>query len=279
MQEINETVRKAHAGRIMVVEDDEDLRLTLSDWLSLKGYAVWTAQDGLEALELAARQGFEVVVTDLKMPRCDGLHLLSVLKAKDPLVQVIFLTGEASMNDAIEALREGRSFDFLQKPLNDFQRLETVIRRALAHRAQLPEQAESQALPTAAHLILTPQVLVAIADERVLLRAFYYIEAYFRESIGLREVAAATEYSSSYLTHRMRRKTGKTVQQWILTFKMTEAKRMVLTSAASMQQIASALGYGDPSYFHRQFRQWHGVSPQQLRLEGIAVEDGGERSR
>ena len=255
----------------MVVEDDEDLRLTLSEWLEMKGYAVWSAEDGLEAMGLAARQTFDVVVTDLKMPNCDGLQLLSILKARDPDVQVIFLTGEASMNDAIEALREGRSFDFLQKPLHDFQRLENVISRAMAQRPPTPQDRQDAA--TEPSLSLPPQVLEAIAQEPVLRKAFMFIGAHFREAIGLREVAASTEYSPSYLTHVMRVKTGKTVQQWILDYKLDEAKRMLSTTDASVQQIASSLGYSDANYFHRQFRQAEGMSPQTWRQEALRAND------
>lgn len=257
--------------RLLVVEDDEDLLFTLCDWLALKGYAVTAAQDGLEALELAAKQSFEVVVTDLKMPRCDGLHLLSVLKSRDPFVQVIFLTGEASMSDAIEALREGRSFDFLQKPLLDFQRLDAVIRRALAHRSQLPGLREERASHFGPLRALPSQLREAIVEDPSLLRVFYFIEAHFREGIGLKEVASATEYSPSYLTNLMRLKTGKTVQQWIVDFKMEEAKRLLTESDAPVQEIAGLLGYTDPSYFHRQFRQTFGKAPQSWRHAGAKL--------
>ncbi|HEY9899106.1 MAG TPA: DNA-binding response regulator [Pantanalinema sp.] len=248
------------------MEDDEDLRLTMRDWLALRGYAVSAAQDGLEALEIASQQAFDVVVTDLKMPRCDGLHLLSALKARDPIVQVIFLTGEASMGDAIEALREGRSFDFLQKPLHDFHQLDEVIERALAHRAQ--QQPRRELVAPALSPCVPPPVAEAIADEPALVMAFHFMEAHFRESIGLREVAAATGYSPSYLTNLMRLKTGKTVQQWILSHKMDEAQRLLTTSRWSAQRIATELGYTDPNYFHRQFRQAFGTSPQNWRTEG-----------
>lgn len=264
-----------HAARILVVEDDDDLRLTLRDWLSLKGYAVWAAQDGLEAMDLAEQQVFEVVVTDLKMPRCDGLHLLSVLKARDPYVQVLFLTGEATMNDAIEALREGRSFDFLQKPLHDFHRLESVITRALAHRATLLRNPEAQGEPMSSPAYL-PQVGESLADEPALQMALRYIEAHRRDSIGLREVAASTEYTPSYLTNRMRVKTGKTIQQWIRDFKMGEAKHLLTTSDVSVQQLATLLGYADASYFHRQFRQATGMSPQAWREAGSRLDGASE---
>lgn len=256
--------------RVLVVEDDEDLRLTIYDWLVLRGHAVMAAGDGLEALELIARQAFDVVLTDLKMPRCDGLHLLSAVKARDAQVQVIFLTGEASMEDAIAALREGRSFDFLQKPLHDLRRLDEVIERALAHRAQLlrvPGEAEEPATPC---LGLPEGVAEAIAGEPPLVRAFHFIEAHLREPLSLREVAAATEYTPSYLTNRMRLKTGKTVQQWILELKMNEAKHLLSSTDWSVQRIAATLGYQDPNYFHRQFRQAFAMSPQSWRQEDVS---------
>ncbi len=255
----------------MVVEDDEDLRLTLGDWLTLRGHAVLAASDGLEALETARREHFDVVVTDLKMPRCDGLHLLSALKARDPLVQVIFLTGEASLEDAIEALREGRSFDFLQKPLHDFRKLDDVIARALAHRAKLPGSSPGSDVEASLRQGWPAALAQAIAEEPALLMAFNYMESHFREPIGLREVASATEYSPSYLTHLMRIKTGKTVQQWILDFKMAEAKYLLSSSDWPVQRIATALGYSDANYFHRQFRQLFGTSPQNWRLEAASA--------
>ncbi|MNX99015.1 Nitrogen regulation protein NR(I) [compost metagenome] len=266
MEQPSDTTLKQHRAKVLVAEDEEDLRLTICDWLSMRGYAVQGAQDGLEALEIASRQTFDVVVTDLKMPRCDGLHLLTALKARDPLVQVIFLTGQASMNDAIEALRHGRSFDFLQKPLNDLRLLEQVIERALAHRAQqadLPPDSEAASLPTQA---LPP----GVSEEPALVMAFNFLEAHFREPIGLREVAAATEYSPAYLTNLMRLKTGKTTQQWILHYKMTEAQRLLSTTDWSIQRIATTLGYADANYFHRQFRQALGSSPQNWRLAGAS---------
>jgi YesN/AraC family two-component response regulator len=258
--------------RILVVEDDEDLRLTIYDWLVLRGHAVMAAGDGLEALVLIERQEFDIVLTDHKMPRCDGLHLLSAVKARDARIQVIFLTGEASMEDAISALREGRSFDFLQKPLHDYRRLDEVIARALAHRAQLdavPRVAEETALP---RLGLPESVVEAIAGEPVLTRAFHFIEAHLHEPLSLREVAAATEYTPSYLTNRMRLKTGKTVQQWILELKMSEAKHLLSSTDWSVQRIAATLGYQDANYFHRQFRQVFDMSPQTWRQDGMGAE-------
>jgi CheY-like chemotaxis protein len=110
-------------AKVLVVDDDPSLRVTLQDWLVMEGYEVQVATDGREAAEMARWEAFDVVVTDLKMPHMDGLTLLSRLEVLTPDVRVIFLSGEATMADAIAALREGRSFDFLEKPLPGLDRL------------------------------------------------------------------------------------------------------------------------------------------------------------
>lgn len=85
--------------------------------LSHAGYEPTVAESGFDAIALARQERFEVVVTDLRMPGMSGLQLLAIFKELDPTIELIFLTGQGTMQDAITALREGRAFDFLQKPL------------------------------------------------------------------------------------------------------------------------------------------------------------------
>lgn len=250
--------------RILIAEDQVDQRLMLQDWLEMRGFDVYVASDGQEALILADRHPFEVVVTDLRMPRGDGFFLLSRLKERDPRIQVIFLSGAATKTDAIEALREGRSFDFLEKPLHDLRRLERVIHRALEYRASLPPSPPRLADPAELEGLIAPH-LASLADQPRLLEALRYIASRFRETIGLADVAQHFGYTPSYLTNLMRRKTGKTVQQWVITFRLTEAQRLLAMTDWSIPRIAEEVGYQDPSYFHRQFRQLSGLPPQSWR--------------
>lgn len=127
----------SESPRILLVDDQQSLLDILQRWLVGSGYDVRVAADGMEALALGKEQRFDVLVTDLKMPGINGLQLMSLFKDLDPTIEVIFLTGQGTMQDAIEALREGRAFDFLQKPLRDLHELNLSIEKALGRRRRL----------------------------------------------------------------------------------------------------------------------------------------------
>jgi AraC-like DNA-binding protein/mannose-6-phosphate isomerase-like protein (cupin superfamily) len=93
-----------------------------------------------------------------------------------------------------------------------------------------------------------------------------FIEDNFQNSIGLQEVAKAVNLSPAYLTDTIRRETGKTVLSWIVERRMTEARRLLVETDRSVNQIAEAVGYFDPSYFIRLFRRLNGTTPQAWRL-------------
>ena len=105
--------------RILVVDDEKIKRVTLADDLATQGHQVITAGDGEEALRLLAGGRFDVVVTDLKMPKCDGIELLKQIK-QGPLakMEVIMMTAYGSIPVAVEAVKLG-AFDFLTKPFRN----------------------------------------------------------------------------------------------------------------------------------------------------------------
>ena len=105
--------------KILVVDDEKIKRITLADDLAAQGHEVATAADGQEALEKLAAGPFDVVVTDLKMPKLDGIELLKRIK-QGPLadIEVIMMTAYGSIPVAVEAVKLG-AFDFLTKPFRN----------------------------------------------------------------------------------------------------------------------------------------------------------------
>src|SRR3989440_12737637 len=114
---------------ILVVDDEKSQREILEMILSGEGYDVTTASSGEAALRIARERRFDLALTDLKMTGMDGIELLSKLLAFDSSIIVILLTAHGSIDSAKEALRRG-AFDYLEKPFEREQLLET-IRRAL----------------------------------------------------------------------------------------------------------------------------------------------------
>jgi DNA-binding NarL/FixJ family response regulator len=132
-------MRQLSGLHVLVVDDEPELLEIVSEWFACFGLAIRTAPDGLTAVKLAKAEPFDIVITDLKMPGMDGLQLLSALKEIDSTMEVIFLTGTGTMDDAIAALREGRAFDFLQKPLKNLTQLNEVVARAATRRQKALE--------------------------------------------------------------------------------------------------------------------------------------------
>jgi two-component system, NtrC family, response regulator HydG len=125
------------SARILAVDDETSTAQALAEMLALWGHKVETAGDGTDALKKAAEFRPDVVLSDLAMPETDGLWLLRALKDDLPDCPVIFLTGRATIDAAVAAIREG-AYDFIEKPV-DPARLKVCIDRALEKKETLRE--------------------------------------------------------------------------------------------------------------------------------------------
>jgi DNA-binding NtrC family response regulator len=118
--------------RILVADDEKNIREGLREALALDGYEVVTAADGQEALEEVTRGEVDLLITDLKMPRLSGEELLKSVTAQLPTMPVIILTGHGTIESAVQAMHDG-AYDFLTKPVN-LDRLSLLVKRALTSR-------------------------------------------------------------------------------------------------------------------------------------------------
>lgn len=125
---------------ILLVEDDEDCRVSLSTILAEEGYNITTAGNGRTAVKLLKEQKFSLVLTDLKIPDIDGLGVMKKAKTIDSDITVIFLTAFASVESAIEAMKSG-AYDYLSKPLN-IDEVRLVIKKALREKNLVTENRE-----------------------------------------------------------------------------------------------------------------------------------------
>jgi len=122
---------------ILVIDDKESMRTMLVNALSDEGYQVDVAEDGKKGLELAQIKGYDLAITDLKMPDVDGLQVLSGLKNLDNDMSVIIMTAYGTVESAVTAMKNG-AYDFITKPF-DPNHLNVVIERALENRRLVAE--------------------------------------------------------------------------------------------------------------------------------------------
>ena len=115
--------------RILIVEDKESLRRVLAETLEGEGYGVAEAADGEEAIQKLSGERFDLVLTDLKLPRKDGIEVLRAAKENSPSAAVVLMTGFGTIDLAVQAMKEG-AYDFLSKPV-DTNYLLVLIERAL----------------------------------------------------------------------------------------------------------------------------------------------------
>jgi DNA-binding NtrC family response regulator len=191
-------------GKVLVIDDKETM-LRLLERLLGEHHDVTTANDGAKALALLSAQHFDLILTDIRMPGADGFEVVKFVKEKHPDTEVVMMTAYASVEAAVEAIKQG-AYDYLQKPF-DPDDVVLVVARALERRslqAQAPELG-TQLPGQAAHSgpeDLPLEEASAAGDENTLLERSY------RDVVNL----AREKVSREYLTALMRRFQGNVTQ-------------------------------------------------------------------
>ncbi|MCD6460373.1 sigma-54-dependent Fis family transcriptional regulator [bacterium] len=117
-------------GRILIVDDDISTLSMIQIMLESQNYQVTVAYDGCQALEKIKTQDYDLIITDLKMPRMNGIELLKEVKANYPEVEVIITTAYMTIETAISAMKMG-AYDYLTKPIENLGRARAVIEKAV----------------------------------------------------------------------------------------------------------------------------------------------------
>jgi DNA-binding NtrC family response regulator len=126
------------AEKVLLVDDEQDFLDALSERMRLRGMEVSVAASGEEALRKVENETYDAIVLDLMLPGMDGLEALKIIKARRPQMQVILLTGRATVEMGVEAMKLG-AMDFMEKPA-DIGQLIAKIKKAQARKMILVER-------------------------------------------------------------------------------------------------------------------------------------------
>lgn len=135
--------------KVLLVDDEEEFTETLAERMRTRGMEVSTTNSGADALQLVDDEDFDVVVLDLKMPGIDGIEALKRIKRRRPDIQVVLLTGHATIEKGVEAIKEG-ALEFLEKPI-DLSSLTEAIHKAKATKMVLVENETEERIKEILH--------------------------------------------------------------------------------------------------------------------------------
>lgn len=124
-------------GRILIVDDERSIRRSLKEILEFENFEVEEAEDGKEGLQKATSSHFDIIFSDIKMPKMDGMELLEQLQKEKVESPIIMISGHGTIETAVEAIKKG-AFDFIEKPL-DLNRILVTIRNAKDKHALVEE--------------------------------------------------------------------------------------------------------------------------------------------
>ncbi len=266
----------AVAKKILVIEDDANTRNMYLDGLETEGFEMISASNGTVGIQQALAHLPDLVICDILMPDIDGFTVLRKLR-QNPLTAIIpfiFLTGRDNKDDLRLGMESGAD-DYITKPA----KVEQLL-RAIAIRLERKQALLSFCRANYGdYAILQPNETNPSGGEQSIFpvvpqfkEVFDFIEDNYQKGITLSDVAEAVGYSAAYLTNRVAKMTGKTVNSWIVKRRMVAACYLLKNTSQNIEEVATNVGYHNACHFSRQFRQHHDIPPQAWRKKHQFIE-------
>ncbi len=243
---------------VLIVEDEIYVRkgivLTV-DWAKLGCTVIGEATNGEEGLEAAKRLKPDLIVTDIKMPKMDGLTMMERLRDVGVESAVVILTAYSDFSYAQQALRLGAA-DYLLKPFHDGELervVERVLERSASKNAPLPDR-----LPA----------LEAKGGEKskyVKEAIGYVTEHYGDADLTIGMIADSLHISEGHLSHVFRRETGYTLVEYLAQYRIRMATQLLKDVRVKIYEVAQAVGFHDIAYFSGTFRKFMGQTPSEYQ--------------
>ena len=251
----------------LIVEDEslmrEYLMMNLNN-IHNQWVAAACARDGIEATALLNEQHFDLVITDIKMPRMGGLELATHISSNIPNTDIILLTGYDEFNFARTAIRIGVA-DYLLKPLRDGE-LHSILDRLASKRNNSDMNGDLTKNITLQSQAAVKSDVVAGNPNILIQRVRNYIERHYCEQISLSEVADLMDVNPTYLSSIFESEQGESYSKYVLRLRIERAALLLRTHpVGNISDIATDVGYLSAKHFISLFNKYYGMTPSEFR--------------
>jgi signal transduction histidine kinase/ligand-binding sensor domain-containing protein/DNA-binding response OmpR family regulator len=240
---------------LLIVEDNQDMRSFLGEVFS-DSMELHYAIDGVEGWDKAIEVIPDFIICDVMMPKRDGMELTRMLKNdyRTSHIPIILLTARSSDGSRLEGIECGAD-DFIPKPFN-VDILKLKVNKLIDSRNQLRERYSKTMMLEPAHIEITS------VDEKFLMKTMACVEknisnpeftvASFSDEIGISRI---------HLYRKLHALTGLSPNEFIRSFRLKRAAQLLKVSQRNISEVCYDVGYNDPAYFSKSFKDYHGMLP------------------
>lgn len=256
-------VRKKTTYHVVVADDDEEIRNFLQTELG-ETYRVTTYADGKKALEGIVDEEPDLVISDIVMPELDGFTLLKRVKnnTKTSHIPVILLTSKNEQQARIEGLEQGADA-YVDKPFN-LEELEARIAGLIGNRMRM----RGKFTGTQNQEDTVRQIELKGINEEMMQKVMKSINEHIDDNdFNVEALADAVGMSRAQLHRRMKDATGISVGEFMRNLRLQQAARLLEKGDNTIQQVAWAVGFSNPTHFSAAFKRYFGVSPMEYMVK------------
>ena len=253
-EEAREEMERKNFPLLLIVDDNEDFRIFMRYSLELQ-YRVKLAVNGKEAWEMMQEELPDLVISDVMMPQMDGNELCRLIKQdkRTAHIPVILLTARQNTEAKLEGLQTGAD-DYVTKPFNMtilVLRIRKLIELSRYHRVT-----QGMIDPAPSEIVITS------LDEKLIEKAIKYVEDNMsRTELSVEELSRELGMSRVHLYKKLLQITGKTPIEFIRVIRLKRAAQLLRESQLHVSEVAFEVGFNNPKYFSRYFKDEFGVLP------------------
>ncbi len=245
--------------KAIIIDDEKHVReglLLLAEWKRFGIDTIFEAKDGEEAMQLISKHQPEIIFTDMRMPKKDGISLLKWINKSGILSKTIVVSGY----DDFEYMRNAifyKSFDYILKPIEPDVLNETLEKAVNEWKEQALHQKRLVTTTT------KKKTGIHLIEE--------FVRQNYQNEINLQEIADRFFFSREYISRKFKQEFDETITDYVMKIRMEKAKELLENPHLKIYEIANHVGYQNEKYFSKLFKKLIGLRPNEYRNRKVKV--------